>query len=229
MARKSRGCAEAYMGTPHKQDRRLTPPRRKRTLSGWKLAALRHSGRAFEPESRECFKYRVTKETQHRHENIQAKKRGDWDGVINMAEGPAKRYGVHWSGFPGFRMDGWDGVGGSGRSGLVRQIFSFQCPTPYSLGKNQWAKPRFDLFKDFGRQGVEMLGIPSPPVNTFDMVGKDRSFKLESLGYLHLKGVALRLHGDRDYDSEPHDPIIVVRRQDKRRSPSSLLVTPHGI
>ena len=41
MARKSRGCAEAYMGTPHKQDRRLTPPRRKRTLSGWKLIIIR--------------------------------------------------------------------------------------------------------------------------------------------------------------------------------------------
>jgi hypothetical protein len=25
------------MGTPHKQDRRLTPPGRKRTASGWKL------------------------------------------------------------------------------------------------------------------------------------------------------------------------------------------------
>src|SRR5208337_5065070 len=37
LARKSRGCAEAYMGTPHKRDRRLTPPGRKRTLSGWKL------------------------------------------------------------------------------------------------------------------------------------------------------------------------------------------------
>jgi len=74
-----------------------------------------------------------------------------------------------------------------------------------------------------------MLGVPSAPVNTFDMVGKDRSFNLESLGYLHLKGVALRLHGNRDDDSEPHDPVIVVRRQDKRRSPSALLVPPHGI
>ena len=37
LARKSRGCAEAYIGTPHKQTRRLTPPGRKRTVSGWKL------------------------------------------------------------------------------------------------------------------------------------------------------------------------------------------------
>jgi len=37
LPRKSRGCAEAYMGMPHKQARRLTPPGRKRTLSGWKL------------------------------------------------------------------------------------------------------------------------------------------------------------------------------------------------
>jgi hypothetical protein len=36
-ARKSRGCAEAYMGTLHKEARRLTPPGRKRTLSGRKL------------------------------------------------------------------------------------------------------------------------------------------------------------------------------------------------
>src|SRR5512137_1399235 len=36
LARKSRGCAEAYVGTPHKQARRLTPPGRKRTVSGWK-------------------------------------------------------------------------------------------------------------------------------------------------------------------------------------------------
>jgi len=37
MARKSRACAEAYIGTPHKQVRRLTPPGRKRTVSGRKL------------------------------------------------------------------------------------------------------------------------------------------------------------------------------------------------
>jgi len=36
-AMKSRACAEAYMGTPHKKARRLTPPGRKRTLSGRKL------------------------------------------------------------------------------------------------------------------------------------------------------------------------------------------------
>ena len=41
-ARKSMGCAEAYMGTPHKQAQRLTPPGRKRTLSGRKLILLRH-------------------------------------------------------------------------------------------------------------------------------------------------------------------------------------------
>ena len=37
LARKSRDCAEAYDCTPHKQDRRLTPPGRKSTLSGRKL------------------------------------------------------------------------------------------------------------------------------------------------------------------------------------------------
>src|SRR6266545_2322017 len=36
LARKSRDCAEAYDRTPHKQDRRLTPPGRKSTLSGRK-------------------------------------------------------------------------------------------------------------------------------------------------------------------------------------------------
>ena len=40
-ARKSRTCAEAYTGTPHKQDRRLTPPWRKSTVSGRKLIRLR--------------------------------------------------------------------------------------------------------------------------------------------------------------------------------------------
>ena len=42
LARKSRGCAEAYLGTPHKQARSLTPPGRKRTLSGWKLSMAAH-------------------------------------------------------------------------------------------------------------------------------------------------------------------------------------------
>ena len=37
LARKSRDCAEAYYCTPHKQARRLTPPGRKKTASGWKL------------------------------------------------------------------------------------------------------------------------------------------------------------------------------------------------
>jgi len=37
LARKSRACAEAYIGTPHKQVRRLTPPGRKRTVSGRNL------------------------------------------------------------------------------------------------------------------------------------------------------------------------------------------------
>jgi len=30
-------CAEAYIGTPHKQARGLTQPGRKKTVSGWKL------------------------------------------------------------------------------------------------------------------------------------------------------------------------------------------------
>ena len=38
LARKSRDCAEAYDRTPHKQNRRLTPPGRKSTLSGRKLS-----------------------------------------------------------------------------------------------------------------------------------------------------------------------------------------------
>ncbi len=39
-SRKSRGCAEAYRSTPHKQPRRLTPRLAKKTISGWKLADL---------------------------------------------------------------------------------------------------------------------------------------------------------------------------------------------
>src|SRR5512138_4010831 len=46
LARKSRDCAEAYVGTPHKQARRLTTPGRKRTVSGWKLNNFRRAGRA---------------------------------------------------------------------------------------------------------------------------------------------------------------------------------------
>jgi hypothetical protein len=42
--RKSRGCAEAYIGTPHKKPRRLTPSGRKRILSGLKLAILNAIG-----------------------------------------------------------------------------------------------------------------------------------------------------------------------------------------
>ena len=38
MARKSRVYTEAYLGTPHKETRRLTQPGRKRALSGWKLS-----------------------------------------------------------------------------------------------------------------------------------------------------------------------------------------------
>jgi hypothetical protein len=42
--RKSRVCAEACIGTPHKKTRRLIPPWRdqggKRALSGWKLAPI---------------------------------------------------------------------------------------------------------------------------------------------------------------------------------------------
>ncbi len=41
-SRKSRDCAEAYVGTSHKRSRRLTPRLRKRAISGWKL------GRGFE-------------------------------------------------------------------------------------------------------------------------------------------------------------------------------------
>src|SRR6056297_1459597 len=41
LARKSRACAEAYIGTPHKQARRLTPPGRKRTVSRRKLTRSR--------------------------------------------------------------------------------------------------------------------------------------------------------------------------------------------
>jgi len=36
----SRGCAEAYIGTSHKQSRRLTPRLRKRAISGWKRAKM---------------------------------------------------------------------------------------------------------------------------------------------------------------------------------------------
>ena len=38
-ARKSMGCAEAYLCTPHKKPRRLTQQGRKRTLSGRKLSS----------------------------------------------------------------------------------------------------------------------------------------------------------------------------------------------
>ena len=41
VARKSRACAEAYTSTPHKRGRRLTQPRRKRTVSGRKLVLVR--------------------------------------------------------------------------------------------------------------------------------------------------------------------------------------------
>ena len=37
-SRKTRGCAEAYRGTSHKQPRSLTPRLRKRAIYGWKLA-----------------------------------------------------------------------------------------------------------------------------------------------------------------------------------------------
>src|SRR5919197_6708697 len=45
LARKSRDCAEAYYRTPHKQSRRLTPPGRKRALSGRKLVRNRRKER----------------------------------------------------------------------------------------------------------------------------------------------------------------------------------------
>ena len=37
---KSRDCAEAYLGTSHKQSRRLTPRFRKRAICGWKLGCF---------------------------------------------------------------------------------------------------------------------------------------------------------------------------------------------
>jgi hypothetical protein len=49
-----------------------------------------------------------------------------------MAEGLTKPYGVHQSSFPGFRRDGLNMVGGSGRGDPVRQIFFFQGLTTYS-------------------------------------------------------------------------------------------------
>ena len=36
-SRKSRDCAEAYSGMPHKRSRRLTPRLGKKTIYGWKL------------------------------------------------------------------------------------------------------------------------------------------------------------------------------------------------
>ena len=41
-SRKTRGCAEAYRGTSHKQTRSLTPRLRKRAIYGWKLVSRFH-------------------------------------------------------------------------------------------------------------------------------------------------------------------------------------------
>jgi hypothetical protein len=41
-SRRTRGCAEAYRGTSHKQARSLTPRLRKRAIYGWKPAMTRH-------------------------------------------------------------------------------------------------------------------------------------------------------------------------------------------
>ncbi len=95
--------------------------------------------------------------------------------------------------------------------------------------KNQRAKLFFDLFEDFGRQCVEMLSIPSTPINTLDMVGKDGSLDLASLGHLDFKRITLCPHCNRNDESESYNPVIVVCRQDKRWSPPALLVTFHGI
>ena len=42
-SRKTRGCAEAYRGTSHKQSRSLTPRLRKRAIYGWKLPYFNNS------------------------------------------------------------------------------------------------------------------------------------------------------------------------------------------
>src|SRR5208283_519352 len=97
------------------------------------------------------------------------------------------------------------------------------------LWKNQRAKLFFDLFEDFGRQCVEILSIPCAPIDTLDMVGKDRSLDLAPLGHLDFKGIALCLHCNRDDESQPDNPVIVVCRQDKRWSPPVLLATLHRI
>ena len=40
-SRKSRDCAEAYSGMPHKQSRRLTQRLGKKTIYGWKLIIVK--------------------------------------------------------------------------------------------------------------------------------------------------------------------------------------------
>jgi hypothetical protein len=49
-AKKTRGCAETYWSTSHKQDRNLTQRLGKKTISGWKLVNRRKKqlGVAFE-------------------------------------------------------------------------------------------------------------------------------------------------------------------------------------
>jgi hypothetical protein len=51
MARKSTDCVKQYNGTPHKQDRRLTPPGRKRALSGRETNDISHRRVYWEPIS----------------------------------------------------------------------------------------------------------------------------------------------------------------------------------
>jgi len=41
------------------------------------------------------------------------------------------------------------------------------------MEKSKWAKLLSGLFRNFGGQGFEMLGVPSAPVNTFDAAGQE--------------------------------------------------------
>ena len=95
--------------------------------------------------------------------------------------------------------------------------------------KNQRTKLFFDLFEDFVRQGIKMLSIPSAPIDTLDMVGKDRSLDLAPLGHLDFKRIAPCLCCNRGNKSKPDNPVIVVCRQNNRRSSPAMLVALHGI
>ncbi len=57
-----------------------------------------------------------------------------------------------------------------------------------------------------------MLSIPSTPIDTLDMVGKDRSLDPATLGHLDFKRIALCPHCNRDDESESDNPVIVVCR-----------------